>query len=147
MGSEQMDVTEVRARLAKAVALQIGSLSSLTMLSGTVTGAAALGLKRALREYAHAEVEDTALLVEKLVALGGAPGAYDPVPPPPTDLVQAVEEFLDREQELLASIHAVIEPSGQEPSSEALEHRIEHVLLRKQEQVDALRLAVRSTSE
>ena len=147
MGSEGMDVTEVQARLAKAVALQVGSLASLAMLSGAITGPASVGLKRELREYAHAEVEDTALLVEKLVALGGAPAAYQAAPPPPTDLLHAVEEFLEREEDLLASIHAVIEPSGQEPSSEALEHRIEHVLLRKQEQVDALRLAVRSASD
>lgn len=36
-------------------------------------------------------------------------------------------------------MHGVIGASGQEPRSEALEHRMEHVILRKQEQIDALR--------
>ncbi len=142
MASEQMDVPEVCARLAKAVALQIASLSSFTLLAGTVTGLAAAGLKSKLREYAAAEVEDTVRLVEKLVALGGAPAPYEAVPPPNPELTSAVAGFLEREEALLAALHAVIEPSGQEPTSEALEHRIEHVLLRKQDQVDFLRLAI-----
>ncbi len=142
MTSEEMDVPEVRRRLAKAVALQIGSLNSFTLLAGTVTGPAAAGLKTSLREYAVAEVDDTVRLVEKLVALGGTPAPYDAVAPPGPDPMSALAEFLDREEALLAALHAVIEPSGQEPKSEALEHRIEHVLLRKQDQVDFLRLAI-----
>jgi len=50
-----------------------------------------------------AEVEDTALLVEKLVALGGAAAPSEVVPPPGTDLVPALKEFLDREEALLVS--------------------------------------------
>jgi hypothetical protein len=142
MTSEEMDVPEVCARLAKAVSLQVASLTSITLLAGTVTGVAGVGLKTRLCEYAAAEVEDTVRLVEKLVALGGAPAPCDSVPPPNPDLTSALEEFLAREEALLAALHAVIEPSGQEPKSEALEHRIEHVLLRKQDQVDFLRLAV-----
>jgi bacterioferritin (cytochrome b1) len=147
MSDEEMDVPEVCARLAKAVALQVASLGSLTLLGGTVTGLASAGLKSRLRDYAVDEVEDTVLLVEKLIALGGKPATYDAPPPPGTDLVPAVKEFLDREEELLAALHAVIEPSGQEPRSEALEHRIEHVIMRKQEQVDFLRLALREPGD
>jgi hypothetical protein len=36
-----------------------------------------------------------------------------------------------------------IPPSGQEPRSEALEHLIEHMIMRKQNQVDWLRRAIR----
>jgi hypothetical protein len=41
-------------------------------------------------------------------------------------------------------LHAVIPPSGQEPRSEALEHLMEHLIMRKQNQVDVLRRALRS---
>ncbi len=41
----------------------------------------------------------------------------------------------------MASLHAVISSSGQEPRSEALEHLIEYVLMRKQQQWDYLSLA------
>jgi hypothetical protein len=147
MTSEEMDVPEVCARLAKAISLQIGSLTSITLLAGTVTGPAAASLKRTLREYAAAEVEDTVRLVEKLVALGGAPGPYESVSPTSPHPVSALADFLEREEALLAALHAVIEPSGQEPRSEALEHRVEHVLLRKQDQVDFLRLALERPQE
>ncbi len=124
MASTEMDVAEVCTRLAKAVAVQTAWLSSFTLLVGTVTGLAAVGLKTTLREYAAAEVEDTVRLVEKLLALGGAPGPYDAVAPPSLDAMSALTESLEREQALLA--YAVIELSGQEPKSESLEHRVEH---------------------
>ena len=43
----------------------------------------------------------------------------------------------------LYALQAVIPPSGQEGRSEALEHRMEHMIMRKQEQVDALVRACR----
>ncbi len=40
--------------------------------------------------------------------------------------------------EVIEALHAVIPHTGQEGRSEALEHLLEHVIMRKQEQVDAL---------
>ncbi len=50
----------------------------------------------------------------------------------------AVDLLIDTECEALAALHAVIPHTGQEPRSEALEHLLEHVIMRKQEQVDTL---------
>ena len=137
-----MDVEAVREQLARAVAEQAGSLVALTLLAGSLRGASAAGLKDRLQTFASAEVADTQRLVEKLTALGGQLQACDVPPPPGSDLVPALRAFLDREEQVLTTLHAVIGPSGQEPPSEALEHLIEHVLLRKQQQVDFLRLAL-----
>lgn len=46
----------------------------------------------------------------------------------------------------MASLHEVITHSGQEPRSEALEHRLEHVIMRKQQQIDFLWHAVGADS-
>ncbi len=139
---DSMDVAAVRRQLGQAVGEQVGSLVSLTLLAGAVRGPAAAALKDRLQAYAVAEVSDTRRLVEKLTALGGQLEPYDVPPLPATDLEAALREFLDREEQVMTTIHAVIEPSGQEPQSEALEHLIEHVLLRKQQQLDFLRLAL-----
>jgi hypothetical protein len=139
---DAMDVDAVREGLSTAIAQQTGSLLTLTLLAGAVRGASGAALKDRLRGYAVAEITDLQRLVEKLIVLGGQVPAYDAPPPPGDDATAALRDWLDREAELMTSLHAVIEPSGQEPESEALEHLIEHILLRKQEQVDFLRLAL-----
>ena len=42
----------------------------------------------------------------------------------------------------VAALHAIIPHTGQEPRSEAIEHRLEHQIMRKQEQLDTLRRAL-----
>lgn len=141
MGDEQMDVEAVRRQLATAVSQQLGVLVSLTLLAGSLRGAAYVGLKLRLREYAAAEVTDTQRLVEMFCALGGELPRMEVPPTPATDSATALRDFIELDRQVMASLHAVIPHSGQEPQSEALEHLIEHVLLRKQEQLDFLRLA------
>jgi hypothetical protein len=51
----------------------------------------------------------------------------------------AVDALIDAEDETIAALHEVIPHSGQEPRSEALEH----LIMRKQNQVDWLRRARR----
>ena len=41
-------------------------------------------------------------------------------------------------QETIEALQAAIEPTGREGVSEALEHLLEHLILRKQNQVDFL---------
>jgi hypothetical protein len=52
-------------------------------------------------------------------------------------LASAVDALIDAEDETIAALHKVIPHSGQEPRSEALEH----LIMRKQNQVDWLRRA------
>jgi hypothetical protein len=53
--------------------------------------------------------------------------------------------LLAHEVQAVKALHAVIPHSGQEPRSEALEHLLEHVIMRKQEQVDFLWHATSAT--
>jgi hypothetical protein len=114
----------------------------MTVLAGSLRGLDGMGAKFRLRQLVQDEIEDTYLLVEKFVALGGeprlSPGTVAPAPAP----AQALQDLVDHEREVVAALHAVIPHSGQEPRSEALEHLLEHVIMRKQQQVDLLSLAV-----
>jgi hypothetical protein len=139
---DAMDVEAVQKALSEAVRLQMASLLEMTVLAGSLPGVLGAVVKAELRRYLVDEVEDTVFLTEKLTALGGSC---------PTDVPELVLEpkaevalrgFLDRERRLLASVHAVIPHSGQEPHSEALEHRLEHVIMRKQQQVEFLTRAL-----
>ncbi len=140
---EPMDVKEVLHRLNEALALQNRSVLQLTAAAGSTFGLEYQGLTAQFWTFAQHELEDTRLLVEKIAALGGDPTTevrdltWDPDPQ------KAISALIEAEDRTIACLHAVIEPSGQEPHSEALEHLIEHIIMRKQNQVDWMRRATR----
>ena len=51
---------------------------------------------------------------------------------------EALDRLIENENETLDALQAAIEPTGREAASEAIEHRLEHMIMRKQEQVDTL---------
>ncbi len=55
----------------------------------------------------------------------------------------AIDQLIEAENEVLEALQAAIEPTGREAASEAVEHRLEHMIMRKQEQVDYLLRAQR----
>ena len=139
-----MDVERVLACLNRALVLEQRSVLQLTMGAGSMFGLENQAVGAQLWRFAQTELEDTRLLVEKITALGGDPtvevGALRWSSEPET----AVDALIEAEDETIAALHAVIPHSGQEPRSEALEHLIEHMIMRKQNQVDWLRRARRS---
>ena len=56
----------------------------------------------------------------------------------------AVDWIVETEEETVEALQAAIEPTGREGRSEALEHMLEHIIMRKQNQVDFLLRARRS---
>lgn len=58
---------------------------------------------------------------------------------------KAVEWPISSEEETIEALQAAIEPTGREGRSEALEHALEHLIMRKQNQVDFLVRARRSS--
>ena len=59
------------------------------------------------------------------------------------DPAGALDNLIESEDEVTEALHAVIPHSGQEAASEALEHLMEHIIMRKQNQIDWLRRARR----
>jgi len=140
---DPMDVPEVLERLNAALALQQRSLLQLTAAAGSMFGMEMQAVAGKLWDFAQAEHADTKLLVEKICALGGDPTTDIASLRWTSDPRKAVDWLIEAEDETIAALHQVIPPSGQEPRSEALEHLMEHLIMRKQNQVDWLRRAVR----
>jgi bacterioferritin (cytochrome b1) len=139
-----MDTDKVLEQLNRSLELQLRSLLQFTQASGSMFGIEVQGVAVKLWDFAQQELEDTRLLVEKITALGGDPTTrigkleWDPDPG------AALDNLIETEDEVTEALHAVIPHSGQEARSEALEHLMEHIIMRKQNQVDWLRRARRS---
>ncbi|MEJ7706554.1 MAG: ferritin-like domain-containing protein [Nocardioidaceae bacterium] len=124
--------------LGQAINMQAESVLTMSILAGTMRGVGGAAIKQDLRSFVLAELEDTYRLVEKLSALGGTPTMTATDVSVSDDGDKALSALLDHEVKAVAALHAVIPHSGQEPRSEALEHMLEHVIMRKQQQIDYL---------
>ncbi|HET8593098.1 MAG TPA: ferritin-like domain-containing protein [Solirubrobacterales bacterium] len=142
---EKLDVEAAVSRLNDALKLQYRSASQYTLSSGSLFGFEFQALGDRLWEFAKAELADARRLVEKIVALGGEP-VTEVAPLRWTgDPGDAVEWLVSSEEEAVETLQAAIEPTGREGRSEALEHVLEHVIMRKQDQIDFLIRARRSS--
>ena len=140
---ETMEVEEQIECLNRALRLQHRSVIQYSLVSGSVIGLEYQAHADRMKEHAVAELEDATRLVEKITALGGEP-TTDVAPLSFTaDPSDALEGLLENETESLEAMQAAIEPTGREAASEAVEHRLEHMIMRKQEQVDYLLRAQR----
>jgi bacterioferritin (cytochrome b1) len=145
--SEDVDPLEVDAvldLLGTALTLQYRSALQYTQVAGSMTGLEWTVLGVQLWAFAEEELDDARRLVEKIVALGGTPPSSPAALRYETDPRKAIDALIENECEAVSAIHAVIPHTGQEARSEALEHRMEHMIMRKQEQVDTLKRAVGS---
>jgi bacterioferritin (cytochrome b1) len=142
---ERLDVEAAIKRLNDALRLQYRSALQYTLTSGSLFGFEFQGFGDRLWDYGRAELDDARLLAEKVVALGGEPIAevaelrWTGVP------ADAVAWLIESEQDAIEALQQAIEPTGREGRSEALEHLLEHLILRKQNQVDFLLRARRSS--
>lgn len=96
-------------------------------------------------QFAQAELEDARLLVEKIASLGGEPTTEIAELRWNGDPGDTVEWLIEGESEAIEALQAAIEPTGREGRSEALEHVLEHLIMRKQNQVDFLVRARRTS--
>ncbi len=138
MSQETMDVDKQIECLNKALRLQHRSVLHYSLTAGSVIGLEYQAHARTMSDHARSELEDATRLVEKITALGGTPTAamaevsFDPDP------AIALDHLVECESEALEALQAAIEPTGREAASEAVEHRLEHMIMRKQEQLDYL---------
>ena len=136
--ADELEVDEVLSTLAAALTLQAETILTMTHLAGTLRGLDGAAVKPQLRTFVQDELEDAYLLMEKYSALGGELTMDVPVITVPRDTAAALEHLIELERRAVAALHQVIPHTGQEPRSEALEHRLEHLIMRKQQQLDYL---------
>jgi bacterioferritin (cytochrome b1) len=131
-------VEEAIEALNVALRLQQRSALAYTHMAGTLVGFQFHGLAGEMSRFALAELDDARHLVEKITTLGG--DATVEIAPIEShgDPQNLIEWLIDAETETIEALQDVIPTTGQEGRSEALEHRLEHIIMRKQEQVDAL---------
>jgi bacterioferritin (cytochrome b1) len=135
---ERLDVEEAVSRLNDALRLQYRSANQYMLSSGSLFGFEFQSLGDRMWAFAKEELDDARRLVEKIVALGGSPT---------TEMAElnwtgepdaAVDHLIEAESEAVETLQRAIEPTGREGRSEALEHMLEHVIMRKQNQIDFL---------
>jgi bacterioferritin (cytochrome b1) len=143
MDKDPLDIDLALERLSTALPLQLRSAAAYTMAAGSITGFESLGLSELLWRFAEADLADTRRLVEKIVTLGGNPiesvSGFDL--PQSSDGI--VARLIELERETIEALQDTIPATGHTGDSEALEHRLEHTIMRKQEQVDTLMRAQR----
>jgi bacterioferritin (cytochrome b1) len=142
---ERLDEEAAIEKLNAALELQYRSVAQYTLTSGSLFGFEFQSLGDRLWQYAQAELGDARLLVEKIVALGGSPNTEVAEMKWSGDPGEAVDWLIESEGAAIEALAAAIEPTGREGRSEALEHMLEHLIMRKQNQVDFL-LRSRRTS-
>ena len=142
---ERLDEEAAIEMLNRALRLQHRSGLQYTLTSGSLFGFEFQSLGDRLWQYAADEAADTRLLVEKIVALGGTPTTEVAELRWSGDPGEAVDWLIESEGEAIEALAEAIEPTGREGRSEALEHTLEHLIMRKQNQVDFL-LRSRRTS-
>jgi bacterioferritin (cytochrome b1) len=138
---ERLDEDKAIECLNAALRLQYRSALQYSLTAASLLGIEAQAIGAKLTGFGDEELSDCRRLIEKVVSFGGEPttevaalrydrGAGEAI----TYLVECEAEAIDLHQES-------IEPTGREGRSEALEHLLEHLILRKQQQVDFLRRA------
>ncbi len=139
---EKLDESKAIKRLNAALTLQYRSALQYSLAAAGLVGIEALALGAQLTEFGDEELGDARRLIEKIVSFGGEPTTevaelrYDAAPR------DAVRWLAECEETAVEALQEAIEPTGREGRSEALEHLLEHLILRKQHQVDFLRRAV-----
>lgn len=141
---EQLDEKLAIERLNRALRHQYRSALQYSVVAASLLGLEAQALGPRLTSFGDEELDGVRQLIEKIVSFGGEP----------TDEVaelhfhaktdEALEWLIACEEEVIEALQDSIEPTGREGRSEALEHMLEHLIMRKQLQVDFLKRAAAS---
>ncbi|HEU4738079.1 MAG TPA: ferritin-like domain-containing protein [Solirubrobacterales bacterium] len=135
---EQLDEKEAVKRLNAALELQYRSALQYSITASSLTGLEAQALGSKLTEFGDSELADARRLIEKIVSFGGKPTTEVAELRFENSVKAALEWLVSCEEAAVEALQEAIEPTGRDGRSEALEHLMEHLILRKQQQVDFL---------
>ncbi|HEX5983026.1 MAG TPA: ferritin-like domain-containing protein [Solirubrobacterales bacterium] len=139
---EKLDEKEAVKRLNKALELQYRSALQYSIVAAGLTGIEAQALGSKLTEFGDAELADVRRLIEKIVSFGGEPTVEVAELSHESSVKSAIRSLAEGEEAAVEALQEAIEPTGRDGRSEALEHLMEHLILRKQTQVDFLNRAI-----
>ena len=135
---EKLDEKEAVKRLNAALELQYRSALQYSIVASSLTGIEAQALGSKLTAFGDSELADARRLIEKIVSFGGRPTTEVAELRFEKDIEAALQWLVECEEAAVEALQEAIEPTGRDGRSEALEHLMEHLILRKQQQVDFL---------
>jgi bacterioferritin (cytochrome b1) len=135
---EELDKTGAIERLNIALEMQYRSALQYSIVAASLRGLEAQAVGSKLTEFGDQELSDCRRLIEKIVSFDGEPVTTVAELRYEHSTTKALDWLVECEREAVERLKDAIEPTGREGRSEALEHLMEHMILRKQEQVDFL---------
>lgn len=138
---ETIDEELAVERLNAALQSQYRSALQYSVVAASLRGLEAQALGAALTSFGDEEVSGVRQLIEKIVSFGGEPTTKVGELRAPETVAEALAWLVECEQEAVEALQEAIEPTGREGRSEALEHMLEHLIMRKQRQIDFLERA------
>ena len=138
---ERLDEELAIERLNEALVNQYRSALQYSITASSLVGIEAQALGGKLTEYGDEELSGARLLIEKIVSFGGAPRTEVAELEFRRGVDEALAWLIRCEEDGVEALQASIEPTGREGRSEALEHMLEHLIMRKQRQIDFLKRA------
>ncbi len=138
---ELLDEELAVQRLNAALCLQLRSALQYSLTAASLVGLEAQAMGSELTRCGDDELADARRLIEKIVSLGGSPTTEVGELRFERDPAKAIGWLVECEDAAVDALQAAIEPTGREGRSEALEHLLEHLIMRKQGQIDFLERA------
>ena len=138
---EKLDEKKAIECLNEALVDQYRSALQYSIAAASLLGIEAQSVGEKLTEFGDEELDGARLLIEKIVSFGGEPSTEVAALEFHGKAADALAWLIRCEEEGVEKLQAAIEPTGREGRSEALEHMLEHLIMRKQRQIDFLKRA------
>ena len=135
---ELLDEKKAIECLNEALLMQYRSALQYSILASSLLGIESQSLGPKLTDFGDEELDGARLLIEKIVSFGGEPTTEVAALEFHQKAGEALAWLIRCEEEGVEKLQAAIEPTGREGRSEALEHMLEHLIMRKQNQIDFL---------
>jgi bacterioferritin (cytochrome b1) len=135
---ERLDEAAAVECLNLALSRQYRSALQYSIVASSLVGVEVQGLASVLTAYGDEELSGARQLIEKIVSFHGEPTTEVAELRYTRGAEDAIGWLLRCEEEAIEALQEAIEPTGREGRSEALEHMLEHQIMRKQRQADFL---------
>ena len=138
---ERLDEELAVKKLNVALEQQYRSALQYSVVAASLLGVEAQALGEKLKDFGDEELSGARELIEKIISFGGAPTVKVAKLEFHPDSMEAIEWLIACEEGVVEALPEAIEATGREGRSEALEHLLEHLIMRKQHQIDFLKRA------
>jgi bacterioferritin (cytochrome b1) len=138
---ERLDEEAAVEKLNAALELLYRSALGYSVVAASLIGLEAQVVGEKLRGFGDEELSAARELIEKIISFNGKPSVNVAELEFHADVRGAIGWLISCEGQAVEALQEAIEPTGREGRSEALEHLLEHQIMRKQQQVDFLERA------